>query len=102
MRPPSIWNVDEMNERRFTRLFLPILEAGDSQQEDWQEVARRQWALTMTDIPMLLATCLQDTNTWVVIGAVPLWIHCELPVYGPHRKIVPRRVVQESGLILWG
>jgi len=49
---------------------LPILAAGDSQHEDWQEVAWRQWSLTTTDIPTLLAMCLQDTNKWVAIGAV--------------------------------
>src|SRR5262249_5178628 len=53
-----------------TRLFLPILEAGDSQHEDWREVARRQWSLTTVDIPTLLAMCLQDPNKWVAIGAV--------------------------------
>src|SRR5262249_4941820 len=60
---------ESLSERRFTRLFLPILEAGDSQQEDWREVARRQGALTTTDISTLLAMCLQDTNKWVAIGA---------------------------------
>jgi len=70
IRANALEALESLSERRFTRLFLPILEAGDSQQEDWREVARRQWSLTTTDIPTLLATCLQDTNTWVVIGAV--------------------------------
>src|SRR5215831_10483633 len=69
-RANALEALESLSDRRFTRLFLPILEAGDSQQEDWQEVARRQWSLTVTDIATLLETCLQDTNKWVVIGAV--------------------------------
>lgn len=69
-RANALEALESLSERRFTRLFLPILEAGDSQQEDWREVAQRQWALTMTDLPTLLATCLQDPNKWVVIGAL--------------------------------
>src|SRR5439155_2907163 len=69
-RASALEALESLSERRFTRLFLPILEAGDSQQEDWREVARRQWSLTTTDIPTLLAMCLQDTNKWVAIGAV--------------------------------
>jgi cyclic nucleotide-binding protein len=69
-RANALEALESLSERRFTRLFLPILEAGDSQQEDWQEVARRQWSFTTTDIPTLLAACLQDTNKWVAIGAV--------------------------------
>jgi hypothetical protein len=70
IRANALEALESLSERRFTRLFLPILEAGDSQQEDWRVVARRQWSLTITDIPTLLATCLQDTNRWVVIGTV--------------------------------
>ena len=69
-RASALEALESLSERRFTRLFLPILAAGDSQQEDWREVARHQWSLTTTDIPTLLATCLQDTNKWVAIGAV--------------------------------
>jgi HEAT repeat protein len=69
-RASALEALESLSERRFTRLFLPILEAGDGQQEDWREVARRQWSLTTTDIPTLLTTCLQDTNKWVAIGAV--------------------------------
>jgi len=69
-RASALEALESLSERRFTRLFLPILEAGDSQQEDWREVARRQWSLTTTDIPTLLAMCLQDPNKWVAIGAV--------------------------------
>jgi HEAT repeat protein len=69
-RASALEALESLSERRFTRLFLPILEAGDNQHEDWQEVARRQWSLTTTDIPTLLAMCLQDTNKWVAIGAV--------------------------------
>jgi len=69
-RASALEALESLSERRFTRLFLPILAAGDGQQEDWREVARRQWSLTTTDIPTLLAMCLQDTNKWVAMGAV--------------------------------
>ena len=69
-RASALEALESLSERRFTRLFLPILEAGDTQQEDWREVAYRQWSLTATDLPTLLAACLQDTNKWVAIGAV--------------------------------
>lgn len=69
-RANALEALESLSERRFTRLFLPILEAGDSQQEDWREVARRQWSLTMTDLPTLLGACIQDANKWVVIGAL--------------------------------
>ena len=45
-RASALEALESLSERRFTRLFLPILEAGDSQHEDWREVARRQWSLT--------------------------------------------------------
>ena len=69
-RASALEALESLSERRFTRMFLPILEAGDGQHEDWREVAQRQWSLTTTDIPTLLAMCLQDTNKWVAIGAV--------------------------------
>lgn len=69
-RANALEALESLSERRFTRLFLPILDAGDSQHEDWQAVARRQWSLTVTDLSTLLETCLQDSNKWVVIGAV--------------------------------
>jgi len=69
-RANALEALESLSERRFTRLFLPILEAGDSQQQDWREVAQRQWSLTRTELPTLLETCLQDTNKWVVIGAL--------------------------------
>ncbi len=50
-RASALEALESLSERRFTRLFLPILEAGDSQQEDWREVAQRQWSLTTTDHP---------------------------------------------------
>src|SRR6266581_1511077 len=69
-RANALEALESLSDRHFTRLFLPILEAGDSQQEDWREVAQRQWSLTVTEISTLLEACLQDTNKWVVIGAV--------------------------------
>src|SRR5262249_26895725 len=69
-RASALEALESLSERRFTRLFLTILEAGDSQHEGWREVEGRQWALTTVDIPTLLAMCLQDPNKWVAIGAV--------------------------------
>src|SRR5262249_20419818 len=68
-RANALEALESLSDRHFTRLFLPILQAGDGQHEGWQEVARRQWSLTIADTPTLLQTCLQDTNKWVVIGA---------------------------------
>ncbi|MGE3536308.1 MAG: cyclic nucleotide-binding domain-containing protein [Candidatus Tectimicrobiota bacterium] len=69
-RASALEALESLGERRFTRLFLPILEAGDSQQDDWREVAARQWDLHTVELASLLGTCLQDTNKWVVIGAL--------------------------------
>jgi HEAT repeat protein len=69
-RASALEALESLSERRFTRLFLPILAAGDTQQEDWRDVAHRQWSFTATDLPTLLTACLQDTNKWVAIGAV--------------------------------
>jgi hypothetical protein len=69
-RANALEALESLSDRHFTRLFLPILQAGDGLHEGWREVARRQWSLTVTDIPTLLQTCLQDANKWVVIGAV--------------------------------
>src|SRR5215475_13367820 len=69
-RASALEALESLSERRFPRLFLPMLTAADGQYEDWREVAQRQWSLTTTDIPTLLGLCLQDTNKWVAIGAV--------------------------------
>jgi HEAT repeat protein len=69
-RASALEALESLSERRFTRLFLPILDAAGSQHEDWREVAQRQWSLTVTDLPTLLTACLQDANKWVVLGAI--------------------------------
>jgi len=69
-RASALEALESLSERRFTRLFLPILEAMDTQHDAWQDVARRQWGLTLMDRMTLLTTCLTDTNKWVVIGAI--------------------------------
>lgn len=69
-RASALEALESLGDRRFTRLFLPILEAGDSQQEDWHEVAARQWDLQVMDLAPLLLSCLQDVNKWVVMGAL--------------------------------
>lgn len=71
-RANALEALESLSERRFTRLFLPILDtAAGPQQTDWREVAQRQWSLTpIADLPTLLETCLHDSNKWVVLGAL--------------------------------
>jgi HEAT repeat protein len=69
-RANALEALESLSERRFTRLFLPILAAGDGQHEDWLDVARRQWSLTVMTLSGLLEACRQDVNKWVVIGAI--------------------------------
>ena len=42
----------------------------------------------------------KETESDRGVGVESLWINREWPVCGPHRKIVPRRVVQKGGLFL--
>lgn len=69
-RANALEALESLSDRRFTRLFLPILDAAGSQHEDWRDVAQRQWSLTVTERSALLMACLEDVNTWVVLGAV--------------------------------
>lgn len=69
-RASALEALESLSDRRFTRLFLPIFAAADTQQEDWREVAARQWDLHGLDLASLLLSCVQDVNKWVVIGAI--------------------------------
>jgi hypothetical protein len=69
-RAHALEALESLGERRFTRLFLPILEAPEDHAATWQEVARHQWHMTFTDVPAVLETCLQSTDRWVIIGAL--------------------------------
>src|SRR5262249_56754642 len=70
-RASALEALESLSERRFTRLFLPILAAGDSQQEDWPGGARGEWSLATTQSPARHAVCLQETTKRVAHGAVP-------------------------------
>ena len=69
-RAHALEALESLSERRFTRLFLPILEADGEHAGDWQEVARHQWGLAFADVSAVLETCLQASNKWIVIGAL--------------------------------
>jgi hypothetical protein len=69
-RANALEALESLSERRFTRLFLPILEASDGPNGTWQEVATRQWGLAFTDVSEMLETCLQSADKWIVVGAL--------------------------------
>ncbi len=69
-RANALEALESLSERRFTRLFLPILEASDGPEGTWQEVATRQWGLAFTDVSEVLETCLQSADKWIVVGAL--------------------------------
>jgi HEAT repeat protein/ATP/ADP translocase len=68
-RAQALEALESLSERRFTRLFLPILEAR-SEPNAWRELAQRQWSLTYTGIDDILTQCMQSTDKWIVIGAM--------------------------------
>jgi len=69
-RAHALEALESLSERRFTRLFLPLLEATGAPTDAWREVAVYQWHLAFADIPAVIATCMQSTDKWVVIGAL--------------------------------
>lgn len=69
-RANALEALESFSDRRFTRLFLPILMADEHAPEEWHAVAQRQWHLTILDVPELLDVSLKDSNKWVVIGAM--------------------------------
>ena len=68
-RAQAMEALESLSERRFTRLFLPILEA-DRQRHAWRDVAQRQWSLTYTSVDAVLADCAASTDKWIRIGAM--------------------------------
>ncbi len=68
-RAQALEALESLSERRFTRLFLPILEA-DGENDDWRELAQRQWSLTYPDVEGILDDCCQSTDKWILIGAM--------------------------------
>ena len=69
-RAHALEALESLSERRFTRLFLPILEAEGEHAGNWQEVAMRQWGLVFADVSAVIETCLYASNKWIVIGAL--------------------------------
>ena len=68
-RAQAMEALESLSERRFTRLFLPILEA-DRQYHAWRDVAQRQWSLAYTREDEVLADCAASTDKWIRIGAM--------------------------------
>lgn len=69
-RASALEALESLSDRRFTRLFLPILQAAGDQSQTWREVAQRYWHLSMTEISEVIRTCLESANKWIVIGAL--------------------------------
>lgn len=69
-RASALEALESLSERRFTRLFLPILEAGGDYAHTWRDVARQQWNLVCSETSTVLETCLQSSDKWVIIGAL--------------------------------
>ncbi len=69
-RAQALEALESLSERRFTRLFLPILEADGDDEDNWKEVAQQQWELTFSDIGTVIETCQQSGDKWLVIGAL--------------------------------
>jgi HEAT repeat protein len=69
-RAQALEALESLSERRFTRLFLPILEAETRRTTTWRDVAQHQWNLQFTDISEIFAACIQSSHKWIVIGAL--------------------------------
>jgi HEAT repeat protein len=69
-RAHALEALESLSERRFTRLFLPILEASEGYSDAWKEVAQHQWHLTYTRVSAVVDACLQSPDKWIVIGAL--------------------------------
>jgi HEAT repeat protein len=80
-RAHALEALESLGERRFTRLFLPLLEATEEHPAAWQEVARQQWHLVCPEVRTVIDTCLHATDKWVVIGAL-LAAHARVTTLG--------------------
>jgi CRP-like cAMP-binding protein/ATP/ADP translocase/HEAT repeat protein len=69
-RAHALEALESLSERRFTRLFLPILEATENHGGAWRELAQQQWGLACPEVPEVIETCLQSPDKWIVIGAL--------------------------------
>lgn len=68
-RAQALEVLESLSERRFTRLFLPILEA-DSGSDGWRDLAQRQWSLDFADADSVIDDCCKATDKWILIGAM--------------------------------
>lgn len=69
-RAHALEALESLSERRFTRQFLPILEASEGDNEAWREVARQRWNLAFDEIASVVEAALRSTDRWVVQGAL--------------------------------
>jgi HEAT repeat protein len=69
-RAQALEALESLSERRFTRLFLPILDAEMGHANDWKYVANHQWHLDITNVPAVLEACLASQHKWLVVGAM--------------------------------
>jgi len=68
-RAQALEALESLSERRFTRLFLPILEA-EGGLGGWRDLAQRQWSLTYAGVDDVLDACDQSMDKWILIGAM--------------------------------
>ncbi len=69
-RAQALEALESISERRFTRLFLPILEADGNGAAAWRDLAQRQWNLAFSDVAEVLEACRQSSDKWLAIGAL--------------------------------
>jgi HEAT repeat protein len=68
-RAQAMEALESLSQRRFTRLFLPILEA-EGEFGTWRDLAQRQWSLSYAGMDDILDACCQSTDKWILIGAM--------------------------------
>jgi HEAT repeat protein len=69
-RANALEALESLSERRFTRLFFPILEASGEYADIWKDVAKQQWDLGFATVSEVMNACLQSPEKWIVIGAL--------------------------------
>jgi hypothetical protein len=69
-RAHALEALESLSERRFTRQFLPILEATEGGDDAWREVAKQRWDLAFDEMSSVVEAALQSTDRWVVLGAL--------------------------------
>ena len=69
-RAQALEALESISERRFTRFLLPILTADEGNGAAWQDVAQRQWNLSLVDCAAVLTLCRDSDDQWVVIGGL--------------------------------